>query len=425
MLEGTLRQQLRSGLTVLAARHDATEHVELGLSLPAGTACERPEQSGLANFAARGVLLGTERLDFDAYNEALDAIGGTLSARCAADSAVWRGACLAADLPVMLGLLRQALAAPRFAPEDTERLRSQILMGIHERDQDTMRVARRVSLELAFGREHPYGRPANGYQEVVQKLGTAELREFWRHTYGPGSATVVVVGPGEPGELAAAVEAELGVWATQTGAGEAPANAVSCPAPPPAASAGRRDLQLPGKTQTDIAMAVPTLRRRDEEFEALSLANLILGRLGLGGRIGHRVRDQLGLAYYCFSAVVGGLGPSPWILSAGVNPARVELALQTIQEELDRLREEPVSGEELEAAVGYARGSLAIELEEPGGLADTILRLETQGLGLDYVQHYLAWLERVSADALQAAARRYLDPEAISVVTAGPPIGSV
>lgn len=424
MLERAVRCQMDNGLTLLACPHQATEHVEVILSLPAGTGLESPGQAGLANFVARAVLLGSAELDFDAYNEELDSFGGSLSAGGQPDSAVWRGSCLAADLPRLLELLRSALVAPAFAVDDVSRLRGQLLTGIDEREQDTMRLARRVAQELAYGLDHAYGRPANGYRTTVQTLGPPELQAFWQAHYAPRGGIVAVVGPGDPGRLASMVESALADWSA---GGQQPGSVPEGTPPALSTNGGaqpgtRRDLTLPGKTQTDIAMVVPALPRDHPDYEALSLANLILGRLGLGGRLGQRVRERLGLAYYCYSSLVPGRGPGPWLLAAGVNPSKLVEALENIEAELQRMRMEPVDADELTMAVGYARGSLIVQLEEPAGLLGMLHRLEYYQLGLGYVARYLGWLETVSAERLREVVQRHLVAERIAVVTAGPPL---
>lgn len=420
VLNRALRRNLANGLVALACRHDGAEHVELALALPAaGSAGETAEQCGLAGFAARATLLGTAELDFGGFHRELDSFGASLAARPGADHSEWRGSCLTGDLPRLLGLLRAALESPRLDPADVERLRSELLVGIRERDQDTMRVARMAALEMAYGRDHPYGRPPGGYLDTVGRISLAGLRRFAQERLGPEGGAVVAVGPRPAQDLIEVIDGCLGDWRRQEDGADRRDHARGAGS---GAGAGgrRRDLALPGKTQTDIAMAVPAVPRRHPDFEALGLANLILGRFGLGGRLGRRVRDDLGLAYYCYSALVGARGAGPWLLAAGVNPVHVDRALATVREELDRLRSEPVTEAELQESVGWARGSLVVELEDPAGMAGAILNLEVQGLGLGYVRDYLDWLDRVEPGALLAAAQRYLDPAEISVVTAGP-----
>src|SRR5439155_773843 len=83
------------------------------------------------------------------------------------------------------------------------------------------------------------------------------------------------------------------------------------------------------------------------------MADLILGGLGLAGRLGTKVRDEQGMAYYVSSGVNASIGPGPWEVRAGVNPVNVERAIAAIFEELNRIRSQPVEADELDDAKAY------------------------------------------------------------------------
>lgn len=429
------RRRLESGLVVLACRHPAVEHVELLLRLSsAGSALDTPEAAGLANFAARGTLHGTASRPFEVLNEQLDAMGASLAADCGPDAARWRGSCLTADLPVLAGLLGELLNGPAYTPEDVEHLRTELLTAIRERDQDTRDMAQRVVLETAYPQGHAYGMHPLGSLESLARVGQRELLDFHAAHYGPAHAVLALAGPLTPSEMIeqaaqalagwraaqAAPHADAGAAAT-TATAVTPVTALTASASPTGQGfAARHNVNLPGKTQSDVAMAIPALSRRDADFEPLAILNLILGRLGLGGRLGQRVREDLGLAYYCYSALAERTGTGPWILSAGVNPANVELAITTISEELQRIRREPVTQEELDTALGFARGSLFLDVENAAGLAQWLLRMETFSLGLDYLHRYPQRLAEVTPQALLQVAERYLDPARMALAVAGP-----
>jgi len=416
---------------VTACRHPGVEHVELALRVPsAGSAMDGSRAEGIANFAARGTLYGTGELPFEALNERLDALGASLAADCGPDAARWRGSCLAADLAVLAGILSEVLIRPSYAPQDTEHLRTELLTAIRERDQDTREVAQRVALEDAYPGGHPYGRHPLGSLETLARISSPQLLDFHAAHFSPVGAVLALTGPLSPEEMIDQAARSLSSWApprpvhtAETAQGLIAARTTATAAPAP-----RRNVVLHGKTQSDIAMAKPALSRRDEDFEALALLNLILGRLGLGGRLGQHVREELGLAYYCFSGLAERAGAGPWVLSAGVNPANVELAITTIGAELKRIRQEPVTQEELETALGFARGSLFLDVESAAGLAQWLLRMETYSLGLDYLHSYPQRLAAVTPQALLRVAERYLDPDRMALVVAGPqemnPLGS-
>jgi zinc protease len=177
---------------------------------------------------------------------------------------------------------------------------------------------------------------------------------------------------------------------------------------------------MPHKSQVDLALALPAVPRSHPDYYALNMANLILGSLGLMGRLGERVREQQGLAYYVYSRLSARLWAGDWIANAGVDPDHVDRAIESILAEVRRLRDEPVSDAEIEDAKANLIGSLPLRLETNDGVAGFLLNLEYYGLGLDYLERYPGRVQSLTKQDLLAAARRYLDPEQVAVVVAGP-----
>jgi zinc protease len=198
--------------------------------------------------------------------------------------------------------------------------------------------------------------------------------------------------------------------------------------PPPATvpeQTARKSLVVPGKSQSDVAAAFPTIPRHHPDYYALNVANVILGQLGLMGRLGADVRDEQGLAYYVYSRLNAGRTGSTWQASAGVDSANIERALAGITAQLRRLRDEPVTADELADAKSYLTGSLPVGLEAPSGVVQLLLSIERFDLGLDYLDRYPAIIEALTVDELQAAARAHLDPERLAVGIAGPELEAV
>jgi zinc protease len=157
------------------------------------------------------------------------------------------------------------------------------------------------------------------------------------------------------------------------------------------------------------------------EFLDARVCNTILGVFGLMGRLGDKVRDEQGLAYYSYSHLSGGPGPGPWRVVAGVNPDNVSRAVDSIRGEIRRICEQPVEPEELRDSQAFLTGSMPLQLETNEGVASAILTMERYRLGLDYLQRYRDLIDRVTPERVQAAARRWLDPDAYALAVAGPP----
>jgi zinc protease len=162
------------------------------------------------------------------------------------------------------------------------------------------------------------------------------------------------------------------------------------------------------------------VNRADADYYAIRVANTVLGRFGMMGRLGERVREEQGLAYYAYSSQDADKLAGVWIASAGVNPAHVEQATASILEEFARLRDEQVSDEELSDSQAYMTGVLPLTLETNEGVASTLLSMEWYGLGLDYLLRYHGLIYGVTPTDVQRVARRYLCAEGCIVAVAGP-----
>src|SRR5207247_9236790 len=114
------------------------------------------------------------------------------------------------------------------------------------------------------------------------------------------------------------------------------------------------------KSQADIAIGGPAVPRGHPDYYALNLASLLFGRIGLYGRLGRNLRDEQGLAYYAFTGLDARTAGGIWSISAGVNPANLEKAAQSIRAELDRLQAAPFHTAALRAGERTQNGPLLL-----------------------------------------------------------------
>jgi zinc protease len=174
------------------------------------------------------------------------------------------------------------------------------------------------------------------------------------------------------------------------------------------------------KAQADIAYGFTAIARSDPAYYACWLMNNILGQYSLGGRLGDSIREKQGMAYYVFSSLEASLVPGPLSVRAGVNPANIERAVASIDEELSRLATDGPTESEVRESKQYLIGSLPRQLETNAGIAAFLQSAEFFGLGLDYDQRVAAFLDAVTPVDVHQAARRTLDPGRATLVVAGP-----
>lgn len=406
------RTRLDNGMTALVRENHATPVVVLEGSLRVGGMDDPADKTGLSSMTANMLSRGTMNHDFGAWNEIIESVGGNLSITSDTDSVNVGIACLREDFPALLALLADGLRRPAFPQPQFDLLRRQKLVRLQERDQDPSAVANIRLFETLYG-GHPYGKPSSGYTETVRNITIDDVRFFHSQRYGPEGAIFGIAGDIEASHAMTLVAEAFGDW-------HGGALASARQAVPAFAGPTRADIAMTDKVQSEILLGALAVPRTHPDFEAIRVANTVLGVFGMMGRLGDVVREQQGLAYYAYSSQDADDDTGVWTAGAGVNPADVEQALASMLSEIARLRDEPVGEEELRDSQDYLTGVLPLTLETNEGVASTLLSMEWYGLGLDYLLRYNEVIRSITPEDVQRVAKAYLAPERIAVVTAGP-----
>jgi zinc protease len=408
------RRVLANGLTVLARENFSSPSVVLSGSLAAGALDESQAQGGLADLTASALMRGTASRTFEQIYETIESLGANLSFGAGTHSTSFRGKSLAEDLRVLLDLAREVLRTPAFPKAQVDRLRAEKLTALSIRDQDTGSVAQLSFDELLYA-DHPYSLPSDGYRETVSALTEASVRAFHRRSYGPRGTLLAVVGAVRANEALDAVEAAFGDWRN-------PDQQLQPGLPSVAGLGGivRRDRALPGKSQSDVVIGGVGPSRFNPDYLVAALANSILGRFGLMGRLGDVVRESAGLAYSVASSLTGGPGPGPWQVVAGVAPANVDRALDLIRQEIRRFVQRGVTSQELSDNQANFIGRLPLQMESNEGVAGALVNVERFRLGLDFYQRYPDLVASITREQVLATARCFLEPDLMAIAVAGP-----
>lgn len=409
--------QLANGLIVLVYENFASQSVVVEGLARAGALAEERDKAGLAHFTAASLMRGTHKRSFEQIYEDLESVGADLGFSSGQHTTGFSASSLVEDLDLVLDLLAQSLRQPTFPPDQVEQVRGQLLTGLQIRANDTRSRAGLAFDELLY-QDHPYGRSGLGYIETIPRISREDIATFHDSFYGPREMIITLVGAIKAEDAQARVESVFGDWDSAR-----QLVLMDVPAAPRPESLRRTAVIMPGKTQSDIVLGLPGPSRFAPDYLDASLMNTVLGVFGMMGRIGKSVREEQGLAYYAYSRLQGGLGPSPWYAAAGVAPQNVERPIESIRQEIERIQNEPVPADELADSQAYRTGSMPVGLETNSGLAEVIIDMELYGLGLDYLVNFPDLIWAITPERVQAAAQKYLSTEQIAIAAAGP--GSV
>jgi zinc protease len=410
------REVLPNGVPLLGQVRPDSDSIALRIRIPAGSIYESDRQAGVAQLTARSLMRGAAGLSFDQISERTDQLGSSIAIDAGKEFVETRIRCPRHDFAEVVRLASRIILEPDFPADEVQRVRDEQLGTIAEAANDTRSTADRLMRRAAYPQPNPLGRATLGYAETVAALDREAVSRFQADAYVPQGACIAVVGGLDSFDEAVATLSEaLVAWqSTPTPRAQPDLSGENL------ASVSTTE-SIPGKSQSDIAAGIPTIPRGDADYYALDVGNLILGRLGLMGRLGAEVRDRRGLAYYAFSQLEPRVSGSLWTARAGVDPSNVAQAIASLEAEVRRLQDELVSEEELRDAKSYLVGVLPLALEMHDGMAATLLAIEQFDLGLDYLQRYPEIIARITRENVRHAASNHLDLGRIAIGTAGPP----
>ena len=409
------RFTLSNGIRLLVFENNTTASAVINGYLWAGGVNDPLDRLGLSAFTAASLMRGTTTRSFQGIHEVLESVAATVFFSGGRHLVGFAGKSLAEDFSLVLDVFADVLLQPVFPVAELETIRGHSITALKELEDDTRGLANREFRRLLFSEDHPYGRPISGTLETVPEISRQDVLEFYDTYYSPSDAVIVVVGAIPAPRVYEAMEARLGCWR--------PASKLipgKVPVIEPLTGQRQQVLTRNNKTQADIVLGTLGPSRRSPDYYAAWVGNVILGQLGLMGRLGHNVRDRLGLAYYAYSRLEARLGAGPWDVHAGVSPDKVKLAVESILFEIQRLQEELVSDEELEDSQNYLVGSLPLRLETNEGIAGNLANMELYNLGDDYLDRYPELIGSVTKEQIRAAAMKYLDTDVYALAVAGP-----
>lgn len=353
---------------------------------------------------------GAGDLDSDAFQERLDEVGAEMGFNATRDTLYGNMRMLAEERENAFELLRLALTAPRFDQEPLDRIRAQIGTGIISDMRDPNSLGQDAFARALYG-DHPYARRADGTIESLAAVTQDDLRALHQRTFARSNLNVAVVG---------AIDAETLKMELDRVFGGLPAEArleEVAQVEPKLDQQVDYAYPLP---QSSIQLVYPGIQRDDPEFFAAFLMNHILGGGTFSSRLFNEVREKRGLTYGIGSGLSSGDYANSLMIGTSTRADRAGEALQVIRDTIRQLLDEGVGEEELAAAKTYLIGAYAINnLDSSSAVARTLVELQRDDRGIDYINRRAALIDAVTADQVEAAARRLLSAEP-AVLVIGP-----
>jgi len=376
-----------------------------------GVLAETAATNGTTMLLAKMLLKGTATRTAEQLATEIESFGGHMDSYGGNNSFGVNAEVLSGDFAAGLDLLADAILHPSFPADELEREKEIQIAGIRSHKDELLKSASLAMRRALFG-DGGYGLDALGTEESAAAISVAGLRAFQARLATPNNCVLAIFGDVNAAEVRAAVENRFGTW---------PAGPRVAPAPPPPprpAGASNRVAETRDKKQAVLVLGFPGTTMGHDDRYALDLLQECCS--DLGSRLFLRIREQLGLAYYVGAQNMAGLAPGYFAFYTGTEPAKAEQVEQELLKEAALLRTEGLTAEELKRAKAKIIGQRKIARADLGSLASTTALDELYGLGFQRSELDDAKYEAVTLAQAQAAAQKYLQPEALVVAVVKP-----
>src|SRR2546423_4959871 len=403
---------LASGIRLVTAPVKKLPLATVLVIVDAGSANEQRGKEGIASLTAGGLLEGTGRFDGGELAEKFEQLGTSLESGADWDSAFIKITTLSDKLEEATRLLGEVISSPVFPEREIERLKAERLAEILQLETEPRGLADEKFSEFLYAPESRYSKPDEGSAESVSALSRRDVEEFYRSRYRAGSTTVIVAGDISTDEARQLVTRAFERWR----AGK-PSNQPLIAT----ARTKRKSLHIVNKAeapQSELRVGHVGLPRKHPDFFPTLVMNAVLGGL-FGSRINLNLREAHGYTYGASSAYDWRRGPGPFVVSTAVQSEVTTPALREILLEIDRMRSDKISDEELSLARDYLDGVFPIRYEPPAAIAFALETLVVYDLPADYYDSYRRNIRGVSADVVLQAARSHLHPDELQTVVVG------
>jgi len=372
-------------------------------------------KEGLAYFVSAMMDEGAGDLNAIAFQERAQELAMRMDFDAGRDVMLGNVQTLTANKDQVFDLVRLAMTKPRFDEDAIERVRAQILAGLKFDENDPETVASLAWDRLAF-QNHPYGRPIKGTAQSISSITRDDLKNYARRVFARDKLVISVVGDIDPETLGKALDHLFG---------DLPLHSDLAPV---------ADANPPlGPTREIIEMDVPQsvaqfghrgIPRKDDDFIPAYVLNYIIGGGGFSSRLMEEVREKRGLAYSVYSNLYPYQHGAVFVGSVATKNEAVGQSLEVIESELKRLAERGPTAEELENAKSYLTGAYALRFESSPSIANQLLWIQIEDLGIDYVNKRNKLVEAVTLDDIKRVAKRLIEADRLITTIVGKPVAA-
>ncbi|MEX0884126.1 MAG: pitrilysin family protein, partial [Cyclobacteriaceae bacterium] len=396
----------QNGLKVFVVPNDKLPRITFSLILDRDPLFEG-DNAGLSSFVGEMMMGGTQSRTKEELDEEIDFIGASLNA----GSTSITGSSLKKHQKKLLELMTDVLYHPVFPQEELDKQKKQTLTGLATTKDDPDYLSGILTNALVYGKDHPYGE--NMTEETVGNVDLEDIKTYYKTYFRPNIAYLAIVGDINKAEAENLVEKHFSQWEKS----DVPTHKYDKPVPPESNHVALLDRS--SAVQSVLKMSYPLeMHVTKEDFLSTRVLNFILGG-GFNSRLNANLRETKGYTYGARSNIGSDRLMASFTASASVRTEVTDSAVHEMLYEIRNMEENGIDEDELKTAKANLSGSFARSLESPTTIASFAINIARYNLPIDFYATYLKRLEALTVEDINAAARKYLNPENLYITVVG------
>lgn len=403
---------LKNGIRLVTAPNKATNTVSVLMFFKTGSRFEDPKIQGISHFLEHMIFKGTKKRPHPIdISKTMDRIGAEFNAFTSNDQTGYYIKAEASHLTLIFDLLGDILLHSEFKTAEIEREKGPVISEIRRHFENPESYIHDVSYETLFGNSN-IGRNVAGSEKTVSGLDRKTIVQYYNTHYFAHNLIVGVAGNISEAEVKNLAEKYLG--ALKGGTYHAPEEVY------PLFKNYKVALKTRPLKQTQVSIAFPAYNHNHPDLAAQKLLQIILGG-GMSSRLFISVREKRGLCYYIYTSSDHFDETGGFFITSGIDAKRIDEALVTIFQEIEKMNRQGPSQSELKDALDQMKGRLMISLEDSFAVAEYMVTQEAFKLeGAQDIKTILEQYEKVTIQDIKRVANDLFQKEKLALTLVGP-----
>ncbi|OAD46776.1 M16 family metallopeptidase [Polaribacter atrinae] len=397
---------LSNGLQVIMVENHKLPRASASLTIDNNPVVEG-DKAGVSSIMGSLLGRGTKNITKDEFNEKVDFLGAGVNFYSSGASA----RSLTKYFPEVLALMADGVKNSQFTQEEFDKEIKITLDGLKSDEKNVTSTARRVESALLYGKNHPYGEFIS--KETLNNITLEDVKNNYNTYYKPNNAYLIIVGDINTKATKKLVKSLFKKWE------KSDIPEVAFKKPENVSKTEINFINMPNAVQSEVVIANNIdLKLGDKDYYAALLASNILGGGGTA-RLFMNLREDKGYTYGSYSSVRQSKIAATFRASASVRNSVTDSSIVEIKKEIDKIRTEKVTEEELKNAKAQYVGNFVMDVQKPATAASFALNIARYNLPTDFYENYLSNINSVTLEDVQNAALKYFKSDQARIIVTG------